>query len=135
MLKIDAQRIPPEGLSLEGEIDPRELDLETEVVRFKRPIKIKADVSKITNVVNVDSALEGLLQMNCSRCLIEFEADFRKSLRFTYPVNKLEPVIDLGQDIREEIILDYPVKPLCSPSCKGLCPKCGKNLNEGVCNC
>ena len=32
-------------------------------------------------------------------------------------------------------VLAVPMKNLCSEDCKGLCPKCGKNLNEGLCNC
>lgn len=35
----------------------------------------------------------------------------------------------------EEFLLALPVKPLCGPSCEGLCPSCGKNLNEGPCSC
>ena len=167
-MKIDINRIPPQGLTLEEDIASSLLDLETDTVKFKGPIKIKAEVSKITNVVTVDLALTASMYMNCSRCFNEFESDFKKNLRINYPVNpaphselddismrsgvnKLEPIIDtstslechgersrtidLDQDIREEIILDYPIKPLCRPDCKGLCPRCGKNLNEGGCSC
>ncbi len=35
----------------------------------------------------------------------------------------------------EEFVLSLPVKPLCRPDCKGLCPQCGKNLNTGSCSC
>lgn len=43
--------------------------------------------------------------------------------------------IDLDVFIREEILLFLPSKILCREDCKGLCPKCGKNLNEGSCDC
>jgi uncharacterized protein len=43
--------------------------------------------------------------------------------------------IDLDKDIRDYAILAVPMKKLCSVDCKGLCPKCGNNLNEGPCNC
>jgi uncharacterized protein len=134
-MKIDINRIPVEGLTLEEKVNPWTLDLDTEIVKFSEPIKIKADISKITNAVTVQMRLSGSMCLNCSRCLSEFKIDLKKNLKLNYQANKLEPIIDLDQDIKEEIILDYPLKPLCKPDCKGLCPKCGKNLNEGGCSC
>ena len=43
--------------------------------------------------------------------------------------------LDLEQLLTEDILLDVPSKFLCSPDCKGLCPVCGKNLNQGDCGC
>jgi len=135
-VKIDINRIPLEGLTLEEEVNPSALDLETDTVKFSRAlIKIRAEVSKITNAVTVNLSLSGSILLNCSRCLKEFNVALKKILRLNYQVDKSEPIIDLDQDIKEEIILDYPIKPLCNPDCKGLCPKCGKNLNEGGCSC
>ncbi len=42
---------------------------------------------------------------------------------------------DLAEVIREEIVLDEPMKHLCREDCKGLCQRCGKDLNEGPCGC
>lgn len=43
--------------------------------------------------------------------------------------------IDLTEHVREEILLTAPSKFLCEEECKGLCPQCGANLNEGQCAC
>jgi uncharacterized protein len=43
--------------------------------------------------------------------------------------------IDLSEDVRDYALLALPMKKLCSENCKGLCPKCGKNLNDGPCEC
>ena len=43
--------------------------------------------------------------------------------------------IDLGQLMMEQFQLALPMKPLCRPDCKGLCPSCGTNLNTGTCDC
>lgn len=43
--------------------------------------------------------------------------------------------IDVGEAIREQILLALPPAPLCREDCKGLCPSCGKDLNEGDCGC
>lgn len=44
-------------------------------------------------------------------------------------------VVDMGALLWEEFVLTLPTKPLCRSDCKGVCPTCGKNLNEGPCNC
>jgi uncharacterized protein len=43
--------------------------------------------------------------------------------------------LDLAPAIREQILLSLPVAPLCREDCKGLCPRCGKDLNDGECGC
>ena len=135
-MKIDINRIPLEGSTVEEKVSPSALDLETDTVKFSRAlIKIRAEVFRITNAVTVDLSLSGSILLNCSRCLKEFNVALKKIPRLNYQVNKSVPIIDLDQDIKEEIILDYPIKPLCNPDCKGLCPKCGKNMNEGGCSC
>lgn len=134
-MKINIHQITPEGLTLEEEVSPKMLDLDTDLVKFRKPLNIKAEVTKITNAVTVDLTSHTSIYMECSRCLNEFEIDFKKNLRLSYPVNESDKEIDLSPDIRDQIILDYPINPLCSPNCKGLCPNCGKNLNEGGCSC
>lgn len=134
-MKVVINQIPPEGLNLEQDLLSSDLDLQTDIVKFTKPIKVKATLYRITNAVCVNLGLSAVMHTNCSRCLNELDIDFKKNLQLSYPVNKLTQVIELNPDIREEIILDYPMKPLCQPDCKGLCPKCGKNLNEGGCSC
>jgi uncharacterized protein len=134
-MKIDVRQIHPDGLVLEEALGASQYELETDIVKFSKPIKVRAVISKITNAVTANLSLNASMHMNCSRCLEEFEVNFEKKLRLSYPVDKSEAVIDLGPDIREAIIFDYPIKPLCSPDCKGLCLECGKNLNEGICDC
>ncbi|MFH1269486.1 MAG: DUF177 domain-containing protein [Candidatus Omnitrophota bacterium] len=134
-MKIDINKIPLEGLTLEENLDPSSLDLETDIVTLLQPVNIKAAVSRITNAVTVNLNLNGMMRLSCSRCLDEFYVSLNKALTLNYQVDGCGPIIDLDQEIKEEIILDYPIKPLCSPGCKGLCPKCGKNLNEGGCSC
>ena len=134
-MKIEINRIPPEGLILEEEFSVAALDLGTEIVNFSSPIKITANASKITNALTVNLALQASMLAICSRCLEEFAIDFKKAVTLNYPVERSQLVVDLSPDIREEIILDYPIKPLCKPDCLGLCLKCGRNLNEGGCHC
>jgi len=134
-VKIDVNRIPPEGLTLDEVVNPAKLELDTEIVKFPQPVRVRAEVSRITNAVTATLALDGSMHLICSRCLQEFKINLKKNFRLSYQANSSQPIIDLDQDIREEIVLDYPIKPLCKPDCRGLCLKCGKNLNEGGCSC
>ncbi|MBI5187527.1 MAG: DUF177 domain-containing protein, partial [Nitrospirae bacterium] len=43
--------------------------------------------------------------------------------------------LELLDLIKEQVMLNLPMKPLCSDSCKGICPQCGTDLNEGNCGC
>ncbi len=134
-MKIDARQIPQEGLTLVEVFNPKELELNTDIIRFISPVKAKALIFKSYNAISVNLTLSSKIAINCSRCLKEANKDFDKTFNFNFALDKIRPIIDLDPEIREEIILDYPIKPLCSIDCKGLCLKCGMNLNEGGCNC
>jgi uncharacterized protein len=134
-VKIDTRQIPDEGLTLTEEFSPAELDLDTESIKFCGALKAKAVISKSYDAIGVSLSLDAPILVSCSRCLKEINTDFSRQIELNYAADKLEPIIDLDPDIREEIILSYPINPLCSDICKGLCPRCGCNLNEGGCNC
>jgi uncharacterized protein len=134
-MKINIDQIPPEGLTLGETIPPKSLELDTEIAQLCSPIQIKADVLKITNVVTVDLNLNTQINFICSRCLNEFRVVLKKKLKLNYQVDNGQYGIDLNPEIRQDIILGYPIKSLCKPDCKGLCPGCGKNLNVGECSC
>lgn len=134
-MKIDTRQIPDAGLILTEEFSPSALDLETEIIKFSGPLKAKAVVTKSYNAIGVALDLNAPMLIVCGRCLEEVSASFNRQAQLHYAVDKLEPIIELDPDIREEIILSYPINPLCSDNCKGLCPRCGHNLNEGGCNC
>ncbi len=134
-MKIDINKVSHEGVLLSEEIMPQELDLDTEIVKFCSPIKVQGQAYKITNTVVVSLSLNVLLATNCCRCLEDLKIDFNKSIQLNYPVEKNEFIIDLNPDLRQELILDSPLKPLCKPDCKGLCAHCGADLNKEKCRC
>ncbi|MCM8757875.1 MAG: DUF177 domain-containing protein, partial [Candidatus Omnitrophica bacterium] len=116
-------------------LDYQDLDLDTETIKFIYPLDIKAFVVKIKNAVSVDVEVKSKFHTYCSRCLKDLEIDLHKQLKFNYMLEKNQEFLNIDEDIREALILDYPVKPLCKPQCLGLCLRCGKDLNEGPCNC
>jgi len=134
-VKIFINQVPAEGLLLQEEVKPAELDLETELVKFRSNLKIKAQALRVINALIVKLNMRAVLSSACSRCLEDFEWQFCKDIQLSFPLDSGATFIDLNPDIREEVMLDYPMKPLCKPDCKGLCVKCGKNKNQGGCNC
>ncbi len=134
-MKINTEQIPIEGYTLTETVPRGAFDLDTYTVKISEPVYLKAAVSRISNAVTVEISLRTVIRFVCSRCLEEFGVALAKDFRLNYQAEKTHPVLDLDPDIREEIMLDYPIKPLCSPDCRGLCVKCGENLNRGLCKC
>ncbi|MFA4888447.1 MAG: DUF177 domain-containing protein [Candidatus Omnitrophota bacterium] len=134
-MKIDPRQIPPEGFSLSEEYNPLVLDLDTEIIKFRAPLKVKAEVSKVSDNIFVYLSINAKAVLFCGRCLEEFTIGLTKFAELNYPIDSTMQKIDLDPDIREEIILDYPIKPLCKPDCLGFCQKCGVNLNNEECKC
>ena len=134
-MKINISQIPPEGLVYTEDFPPEKLDLDTEVIKFREPVQVKAEIYKITNALTVDLDIDASMHCLCGRCVEEFVLPLHKHVRFSYPVDRDDLSIELDSNVREEIILEYPVKLLCRPDCLGLCVKCGRNLNLGPCSC
>ena len=89
--------------------------------------------------------LQATLRTECVRCLTYFQqplnTDFtelyafsRKSITESELLLPDDANINLKPLVRDYLLLDIPIKPLCSEDCKGLCPVCGENLNENLCN-
>lgn len=99
--------------------------------------------------VHVRGRLGAPVEMDCRRCLerIVRKVDVDLDLRFDpdigpedeteglYAVDPDAPELDLLPALREELLLALPEFPLCRLDCKGICPKCGINRNEGNCGC
>ena len=82
--------------------------------------------------------------MNCDLCLSAFETKLDFDLNEIFSENPdsdeeiwelSDKTIDLKPAVIANIILNMPMQVLCSDDCKGLCPKCGHNLNDGDCGC
>ena len=120
---------------------------------FKGSIKAKITFMKMDDAIYVN--LEDITlksQVLCSKCVTPFlykiqipQAEriyyFEKQKGVemddvdTFYVDMKRLVVDLKEFLRQEIILHFPQVPVCLKSCKGLCFKCGSNLNKGKCKC
>lgn len=119
-------------------------------------INARVVLNKKTLGVSADFNVNFITDLICARCLSTFKREFSESLHLDYIAGKdpllssekvelksgdidrvyyIGPDIDISIGIRETILLALPTVPLCKEDCLGLCPKCGKNLNKGRCNC
>jgi len=133
-MKIYINAIDRNGLDVKEEVDPSDLNLETGQIRYPVGLKVKAHVEKDENVITVSCVIETIKRQICSRCLCEFDAPLDKKEDFTYKIGNGYS-IDLSSNIKDMLMLDYPIKILCKEDCNGLCSSCGKNLNEATCDC
>ncbi len=145
------EEIPPEGLLINFE---EFIDIPSEY-KVLQPFSGYLKIDKKGIEVLVRGELKGVLVLNCDRCLNPYEFPihhlFNLSLMPKASLNVEEKkeltseelevsfyendFISFEDILREEILLALPFKSLCQPDCKGLCPSCGKNLNQEVCGC
>ena len=127
--------------------------------KFMSPIITQARVFRVANLIEIEGNVETTVRLACGRCLNEYDVLLSNRYRLTYtkelPESLIDPdqsdieltaeemglilfkgeSIDIRDALQEQIVMAIPQRPLCSPSCKGLCPTCGKDLNEGDCGC
>ncbi len=115
---------------------------------IQQGVSVKGSISCRADVVNFNAHVAFVFTGVCDRCAEDItkdmELDIEKVLVKSisgddYDDEKYiilpDGILDLDELIREEIIMFLPYKMLCREDCKGLCPKCGKNLNKGKCDC
>ena len=122
------------SLVLEEEVNPEDLDIDIGIMTFPDPLRLRVEAWKADNDLTVEAHIEGERNFTCSLCLEEFNNLFEKDFTLHYDIKGRDSVT-IDQDVRDEIILEHPIRILCSPDCRGLCAFCGANLNEEKCGC
>jgi len=135
-MKIEINKIPFDGgMEISQTLSAGELDLNTDEIKFISPIKVDIYAQKGYNNVNLKVNLSSKIELICARCLNEFVDDIKKEFNLDFVLERNQVTLNIDNDIREELIIGYPMKPLCSVDCKGICKICGKDLNSGICSC
>ena len=136
-MKILLARIPEEGANYEGADPGAIMQVENDpVVRKTGDVRCELYVQLVSGELVVRGTLAAELEMRCARCSEFFSttvavSDFLRA----YPAPKGIDSVDITEDLREEILLHVPAFEVCSPDCKGMCPRCGVDLNKGSCEC
>jgi uncharacterized protein len=122
--------------------------------RVNEPIGVKVSFYRAGPELFFEGDLHASTTATCARCAEEFAAPSGRDFRFILAPkavgfdkeNDLRDEdlefslydgdqIDLSPLIREQFLLSLPTRPLCQEDCRGLCPKCGVNLNHTQCQC
>ncbi len=116
------------------------------VFPFTTPVKLKGEITNSAGIVTVKAKISFTLEMSCDRCAanvkLPFEVDMDHGLVSSLNNEENDDYI-LVEDMKlnideltsEDIYLALPSKILCKDDCKGVCAKCGADLNEGSCDC
>jgi len=102
-------------------------------IHLRAPFDVDAAIARVDAELVVQVAIRCPLSLSCARCLEEFSTTVTADTIFSYKVHPSD-VVDITEDVRQEILLAYPMVPICQPDCKGLCSTCGQNLNLSTCS-
>ncbi|MCX6340392.1 MAG: DUF177 domain-containing protein [Candidatus Aureabacteria bacterium] len=134
-LIIEIRKIPPGGVRLSGTLSPDELDLVFEGATLAGGLAYDLGVEVVSGELIVRGRLRMAAELTCSRCLRIFGTEIRVDrFSFSRHVKELE-IIDLTENLRGDIIIALPIKPLCAQRCRGICAHCGNDLNLERCSC
>ena len=137
-MKIDVRHVHDTEKHFTGTLDPaRDIGLEPEVSFTPTgPLAYDMLVQVVGQELLVRGSVDLPVDYECSRCGEKVSTSVKlPAFCHAYPILEDSDIIDVGPDIREDILLAAPAYPLCFQECKGLCPRCGTNLNTGVCSC
>ena len=117
-------------------------------VTFPKPVRVLGTIINKAGYIALKATAEVSYDTVCDRCLTPIRtgctAVFEKTVALSGELQDEDQdeyliaedrILDLDEPIREAVILEFPSKHLCKEDCKGLCPRCGKDLNEGPCAC
>ncbi|MDD5662737.1 MAG: DUF177 domain-containing protein [Lentisphaerae bacterium] len=122
-------------LSLTGTVPAEFLGVpDTEMLKFNHPVEYDLELSVAAGGVVLKGSVTTAVQCFCGRCLGEFTATMKATICHFYEKSDAAE-LDIATDIREDILLETPMNPICGKDCKGLCLQCGKNLNLEACSC
>ncbi|MCK4911997.1 MAG: DUF177 domain-containing protein [Thermodesulfovibrionales bacterium] len=149
-MKIELAQIPEEGLEIKAD--------EKVVIGDNQPVTAELDiiVQEVAGEFLVKGNVSASMELTCGRCLKEFKKDLALAIDLVYSrTNEAEgegkdhevtagelntgfitgDELDLAEVVSEQLMLSMPMRPLCEEGCKGICPKCGADLNEKECGC
>jgi uncharacterized protein len=151
---VELSQIPKEGLDLSYSGDYPALAVEG-LCEPRAPVEVAIYLERHGEGVMASGAFSTVVGLSCSRCLIPFVLPVHDEFHVFFvppPSFKEDEEVELGLEeldveflvedridvdhlVKENILLNLPVQPLCREDCRGLCQRCGANLNEGSCSC
>jgi len=147
-MKIDVSKIVKvEGASqaISVEIPVEKIEFNGQEFLFTAPLKVEGDIKNNGGNLYLDAMVKTQFLVNCARCLKEITEDFEFGVSECYTNNEIDadsvflPIVsntvNLKSAVEENFCTSVPFVFLCDDDCKGLCHICGKDLNNGTCDC
>lgn len=139
-MRIDVSNLMYDDMvvEVEGQETFAVLEVSKARYRFLEPVSWKATVAKSDEGYLVYGKARVVLELVCDRCLSEYVWEDEIEFSFDTEEENISldgEFLDLEDVLLGEIVVALPVKLLCRQECKGLCPVCGTDLNEGQCDC
>ena len=154
-MQLDLTRYRQAVGSFSRTFQPQEVADEADPYRIVAPVVLEFEIHKDKDKFRLVGRVQTRLELACSRCVEPFglAVDAPFDIRYlpasdvsTEPEREVEDEdletsfyrndqIDLNELMREQFYLTLPMKPLCREECRGLCTRCGTNLNTGTCDC
>lgn len=143
----------PAGRS-DGLLEARPDEIGLDPIHWGEQVRGRLTIEKSGEQVTVRGALEAEARLDCVLCLAPARLDLRVPFeifaersggrrkgeqaeleRDDYMLFHDGRQLDLREEAREALLLEVPIAPKCRPDCRGLCPRCGADLNQGPCGC
>lgn len=136
-----ALKAPEERFDVKYTIELDKIVLAGNEYEITRPVSLEGYYYSSDKKIFLKAEVQTSIKSVCARCLKDVESELRFDIseKFAsddedaYPL--LDKMIDLEGVIEESVILNLPKQVLCNEDCKGLCPKCGTDLNINECKC
>ena len=111
-----------------------ELD-ENDSLTVSKELQYELTGSKVSGGILIHGKCTTAVSGICGRCLEEIENPVEASIDLFFDPEEIPEELDVSEDVREEVLLTFPMNLLCSNDCEGLCRNCGGNLNRNECTC
>ncbi|HEX7023190.1 MAG TPA: DUF177 domain-containing protein [Gemmatimonadales bacterium] len=149
MLQVDVRELRHGPVATEGELQAGDPLFEGLEVPLDGPLTVTGVLESAGHSGFFwHGRLEGRVRSTCRRCLTEFVTPVAEPIEVVfstdpdlqedpsvYPLSEPLSHVDLRPAVREELVLAVDAYPLCREDCRGLCPRCGADLNRGACDC
>ncbi len=149
MLRIDLAAVREGPVPVADELAPADPLLAGAGITLAAPLKVSGRLSAAgEGKYYWQAKLETVIRAECRRCLAPVDVPVSQALGLVfvaeedaeddedcYVVPRRAVALDLSGAVREELVLAVPQFVECRADCRGLCPRCGADLNAGLCGC
>ncbi len=134
------------SMNFEGDITFEDMEFFGVWYEFAGPLHIKGRVENISGAVVLGARVTGSANTTCARCMkpitAEFDYEFEEHISNSKAADEDDDIIvisgstvDVAEVALNNFLVEAPMRYLCKPDCKGLCPRCGADRNAADCGC